>query len=445
MKENKKLLQKYKENLKEIIKFQSISTDSSFKNEFSKTVDALVELFKANRFKVKILKGKTTNPYVFAEFNVGKDKKTVLVYGHYDVMPSGDEEKWTSKPFELTEKGCRLFGRGSVDNKGQFLIHFTAISELIKTNKLNCNIKFLLEGNEETGNVEIADVIKKNKKLLACDFVVISDGEMFGNKPTIEAGFRGGGNVKLTFTTAKDAVHSGLYGGAIPNPAHELSSLISKFYDKTNKVAIPGFYEGADKVTRAELKNNRGLKLSLAKLKKLTGIKVFKTEKGIDYFTQIGLRPMLTVSGLKSGYISEGFNNIVPCSAEARVNLRFVASQKPKVILKNFVKFVKNNTPEYVDCRMEFDNDFEAIKLNTKSKLVEDIKKILKNVYKQKVIFVYVGGSIPVVNFFKDSLGVEILSIPLGNEDANAHGANENFKIKLIEKGLEFSVKLFGK
>jgi len=445
MNKNKKLIEKFKSNLKEIIKFKSISTDSSFKPEFIKTVDTLVKLFKVNGFKVKVLRGKTTNPYIFAEFNVGKDKKTVLIYGHYDVMPAGDEDMWKSKPFDLTEKSGRLFGRGTVDNKGQFLIHLTAISELIKQKKLSCNIKFLIEGNEETGNVEIADLIKKNKKLLACDFVVISDGEMHENRPTVEAGFRGGGNVKVTFTTAKDAVHSGLYGGSVPNPAHELSNLISKFYDKNNKVAIPGFYKGVDKITKEELKNNKTMRLSLSKLSKLTGIKAFKNEEGIDYFTQVGLRPMLTVSGIKSGYIGEGFNNIVPCSAEARVNLRFVSSQKPKIILKNFVKFVKNNTPSYVDFKIEFDNNFEAIKLNVKSKLVEDIKEILKEVYKQKVIFVYVGGSIPVVNFFKNSLGVEILSIPLGNEDANAHGANENFKMELVQKALEFSTKMFGK
>jgi len=445
MKEGNELLNKFKENLSELIRYRSISTDSSSKNDIDKTSTALASMFEKNGFKTKVLYGKTTNPYVFAEYKIGSSKKTVLIYGHYDVMPSGDENSWKSKPFELTERSGRLFGRGSVDNKGQLLIHLTAISDLIKSEKICCNVKFLVEGNEETGNIEIADLIKRNKELLSCDYVLISDGELCGNKPTIEAGFRGGGNVKITYTTAKCDVHSGLYGGAIPNPAHELSILISKFYDKNNKVAIPGFYEGADKISLEEIRNNKSLKFSLSKLSDLIGIKILKTEKGIDYFTQVGLRPMLTVSGIKSGYIGEGFNNIVPCSAEARVNFRLVSSQDPKNIISSFLKFVKKNTPSYVKYKVEVDNTFSAIKLNIKSKLVIELKSILEEVYESKAVFVFVGGSVPVVNFFRDILNVEVVSIPFGNEDCNMHGLNENFDLKLVEKALKVSKDIFSK
>ncbi|MFZ2663966.1 MAG: M20/M25/M40 family metallo-hydrolase [Patescibacteria group bacterium] len=445
MEEKSKLLNKFKKNLSQLIKCESVSTDSSFKSGIDKTAKVLVDMFKENGFETKVLLGKTTNPYIFAEYKVSDDKETVLIYGHYDVMPSGDEANWKSKPFELTERSGRLFGRGSVDNKGQLLVHLTAISELIKNKKINCNVKFLVEGNEETGNVEISNVIKKNKKLLACDYVLISDGELCGNRPTIEAGFRGGGNIKITYTTAERDVHSGLYGGAIPNPAHELSILVSKFYDKNNKVRIPGFYEGVEKISPEELKNNKRLKFSLTKLKELTGVKSFKTEKGVDYFSQIGLRPMLTVSGFKSGYTDEGFNNIVPCSAEARVNFRLVSSQSPKVIIGKFLKFVKKNTPAYVKYTVEVDNTFSAVKLDIKSKLVTEFKEILESVYKDKVVFVFVGGSVPVVNFFKDLLSVEVVSIPFGNEDCNMHGINENFDIRFVEKALEFSRSIFSK
>ncbi|MFH1898994.1 MAG: M20/M25/M40 family metallo-hydrolase [Patescibacteria group bacterium] len=442
---NKNLINKFKENLGGIIKYKSISTDKAYKQEMKKTVEALETLFKRNGFKTQVLKGKTTNPYVYAGLNIDKNKKTILIYGHYDEMPVGDTNKWVGDPFKLTEKNGRLYGRGVIDNKGQFLIHFTAVTELAKNNNLKYNVKFLLEGNEETGNTEIAEVIRVNRKLLSCDFVLISDGETTANRPTIEAGFRGGSNVTLGFKTAKGDVHSGLYGGAIPNAAHELSILISKFYDKNNKVAIPGFYEGLDKPTKSELLNNKSLKFSSLKLKELTGIKSLKCEKGIDFFTQTGLRPMLTVSGMKSGYTDEGYNNIVPCYAETKINFRFAASQDPRKILSDFKKFVMRNKPSYVSCEINVSSSWPALKMATKTKLVENIKKILEEVYKEKVAFRFVGGSIPVIGFFKSILKTQVVSIPLANEDCNMHGTNENFKLKLVEKALEFSTSFFAR
>lgn len=442
MKEQKQL-KEFKENLSKIIKFKSISTDSSYKKEIQKTVDALVLLFKINGFKTKLLNGKMTNPYIFAEYKAGSGRKTILVYGHYDEMPSDDPLKWVGEPFSLTERNGRLYGRGVIDNKGQFTIHLTAVSELIKNRKLNYNVKFILEGNEETGNDEIAQVIKRYKKLLKCDFVLVSDGEMLDDKPTIEAGFRGGTNLTLKYTTANGDVHSGLYGGAIPNAAHELSNVIAKFYGKNNKVMIPGFYEGVDKISKEEYENNKVLKFSAGKMSRLTGIKAFKCEKGINFFSQTGLRPMLTVSGMKSGYIGEGYNNIVPSFAEARINFRFVASQDPKNVIKAFGEFVKKNTPNYVKCEIKHSGSYEALKINVRTKTIYDIKMLLEKVYGEKVLYRYVGGSIPVIGTFVEILKKEVISIPFANEDCNMHGVNENFKLDLAEKALKFSKALF--
>lgn len=433
----------FKKNLTEIIKFKSISTDSKFKPEMLKTANALKILFAKLGFKTRVLKGKTTNLYVFAEYLLGRDRKTILIYGHYDVMPPGDLEKWVGDPFKLTEKNGRLYGRGVIDNKGQFTIHLTAISQLIKAKKLKCNVKFLLEGNEETGNVEIERVIKDNQKLLACDCVLISDGELTDNKPTIEAGFRGGVNLTIKYRTGNGDVHSGLYGGSIPNAAHELSNLISRFYGSDNKVKIPRFYDGADKVSLDELKNNQSFKFSKKKLYELTGIKTLKCEKNIDYFTQTGLRPMLTVSGMLSGYIGEGYNNIVPSYAEARINFRFVTSQKPNKILKVFKEFVKKNTPKYVDFEIDETAAWEALKIDIKSDAVKEAKEILEKSYGEKPVYRYVGGSIPVIGVFRKLLTDDVISIPLANEDCNMHGVNENFKLDLVKKALSFSRSFF--
>lgn len=433
----------FKKNLTDIIKFKSISTDSKFKPEMLKTANVLKVLFANLKFKTKILNGKTTNPYVFAEYMMGKKRKTVLIYGHYDVMPSGDLKKWVTDPFKLTEKNGRLYGRGVIDNKGQFIVHLTAISQLIKANKLMCNVKFLLEGNEETGNAEIEQVIKDNKKLLACDNVLISDGEMTGNKPTIEAGFRGGVNLTIKYRTGNGDVHSGLYGGSVPNAAHELSSLISRFYGSDNKVKIPGFYNGVDNVSLEEVKNNQSLKFDKKKLYELTGIKTLKCEKGVDYFTQTGLRPMLTVTGMLSGYVGEGYNNIVPSYAEARINFRFVTSQKPNKILKAFKEFVKKNTPRYVDFEINEKDSWEALRMNLESAGINEAKEILEKSYGKKPVFRFVGGSIPVIGFFKKLVTEDVISIPLANEDCNMHGVNENFKLDLVKKALSFSRNFF--
>jgi len=438
-----KKLNTFKKNLAKLIKFKSISTDSKYKTEMLRTVKVLRKLFSDSGFKTRILKGKTTNPYVFAEYRVGKDRKTVLVYGHYYVMPSGSLEEWIAEPFALTERNGRLYGRGVIDNKGQFVVHLTAISDLISSRKLKYNVKFLLEGNEETGNVEIEQVIQNNRSLLSCDYVLVSDGELTNNKPTIEAGFRGGINLTVRYKTGKGDVHSGLYGGSVPNAAHEISSLVAKFYSSDNKVKIPGFYEGVDKVTLGELKNNKALKFSKKKLCKLTGIRALKCERDTDYFTQTGLRPMLTVSGMLSGYTGEGYNNIVPSCAEVRVNFRFVASQNPKNIVNSFKKFVKRNTPKYVDYEINETASWKALKIDITSNAVRKAKNILEKSYGEKAVFRFVGGSIPVIGFFKNLLTDDVISIPFANEDCNMHGVNENFRFNLIKKALNFSESFF--
>jgi len=439
------IIETYLGNLKNITAFKSISTDSVYSSELEEVADALKNLFEKGGFKSKILKGKTTNPYVFSYLEVNKKFKTILIYGHYDVMPARNNDGWIGDPFKVTLLNNRIYGRGVADNKGQFLIHVAAISDLAKSGKLGYNIKFLLEGNEETGNVEIADVIRRNKEELSCDYVVISDGEMVQNRPTIEAGFRGGVNMTVSMRTANGDVHSGLYGGAVPNAVHELSTLISKFYDRNNKVAIPGFYNGVGKPTEFELKNNRSLKFSLSKLRKLTGIRAFKCEKGMDFFTQTGLRPMLTVSGLRGGYIGEGYNNIVPGLAEAKINFRFAASQDPEEIIDNFKKFIRKNVPEYVQYTVVCTESWPALKMNINTKMISEIKKLLENTYKKKVVFSFVGGSIPVIGFFRDILKSQVISIPLANEDCNMHGVNENLRLDFVDKSLDFSRRLFSK
>jgi len=436
-------LKEYKDILSTFIKFRSISTDSWYTQEVIKAANWLEELFGGYGFIARLLHGETTNPYVFAEYKVADDAKTVLIYGHYDVQPASMEDGWTQEPFELCEKDDKLYGRGAVDNKGQLLVHVYTIGNLIKEKKLKYNVKFFVEGNEETGNTEIRDVITKHRELFDCDYILLSDGEITVDRPTLDVAFRGGANVTLEYKTAKTNLHSGIYGGAIPNASHELSTLISRFYDSTNKVTFSEFYEGVDAISEKELEGTNALHFDMNELRETTGIKALKLEKGFDFYSQTGLRPMLTVTGFKSGYIEEGYSNIVPSSAEARINFRFVTSQNPKKVLDAFENFVKDNTPDYVEFTLEKDSSWPAIRMNTSTEKFKEVVKLLEKTYGDEVVFKYVGGSIPVISDFKDVLGKDVISVSMANEDCNMHGIDENFDISLVKKGLSFSNAFF--
>ncbi|MFI5241333.1 MAG: M20/M25/M40 family metallo-hydrolase, partial [Microgenomates group bacterium] len=429
----------YKQLLNEAVRFKSVSTDPKYLGEIEKMVSWLKNTFEDNSFKVKILKSKEANPVVFAEYKVSSDLETILIYGHYDVQPAEKSDGWMGEPFKLFEKGKKIYARGILDNKGQVLIHIATAICLAKENKLKYNIKFLIEGNEETGNASLSSIMRKHKKELACDVVLISDGEMANNGPTVEISLRGGFNSTLIYKTAKNNVHSGIFGGAIPNAAQELTKFLSKLYDKNNSVGFKEFYSDVDKVNKDQLNNNKSLLKGSEDLAKLAGVQTLLTETGYDFFTQTGLRPTIQVTGIKSGYIDSGYANIVPATAEARINFRIVSSQDAKKVAETFKSFVKKNTPNYVEYTLSFGGLHNPIKIDTNNKYVKEIEKVLENVYGQKVARKNVGGAIPFVADVKGILGADAVLIPLGNEDCNMHGANENFDLELIQKGLQFS------
>ncbi len=436
---------KYKKLLTEFVSFKSISTDEKFIPEIDKTVAWLENLFKQNKFKVKIFKGKTTNPVVFADYKVSDSLKTILIYGHYDVQPASKSDGWYKEPFELFEKNKKLLARGVVDNKGQVLIHIATAIDLISKNKLKYNLKFLIEGNEETSNPDLPKIMMKYKKELKCDVVMVSDGELTNNKPSIEVSLRGGFNCTLTYITGKNNLHSGIYGGGVPNAAFELSKFIGNLYKKNNSINFSDFYKNVDAITDDQIKNNRQLVKQGGDIKKLAGVNALLTEKGNDFYTQTGLRPTLQITGIKTGYIDNGYANIVPSSAEVRINFRIVTSQKSKDVFSDFKKYVAKNTPKYIKYELIASGFHEPIKVDTNNQYVTNVEKLLKSSYKSNANRKYVGGAIPFVGDVKTILGVDTLLISLGNEDCNMHGANENFDIDLIKKGLEFSNSFLSK
>lgn len=437
------MLEQYKKYLAEFVAIPSVSTDDQNKSDMGRAVDWLKKLFETNSFSVKVIEG-YGNPIVFAEYKVDPQKETCLIYGHYDVQPAHKEDGWTDDPFILSERNGRLYARGVVDNKGQVLIHILSIIELIKTNQLSYNIKFMLEGDEETGSGKLEDFIQSHQDLLKADFALLSDGE-FGEFPTIEAGFRGGFNCTLTLKTSHTDLHSGVYGTAAPNAAHELADLLSTFYDEHHQIQFKGFYEDVDEISEDILQKNRDLPYSLEYHQKVSGTKALLTEPGYDFHTQVGLRPTVQVTGLHSGYTGDGYRNSIAGRATAKINFRLVNSQDPKKIAALFEAHVKEHIPEYCEFEINYSDFHYGVKLDLNNIFAERASEAVTNSHKQKPVYKFCGGGLPIVTHFDQILNIPTLSVSLGNDDCGMHAADENFNIEYINKGLEFSKEFFSK
>lgn len=431
------------ENLSEYISYKSISTDNEFQEEIDKTVSFLENYVNQTGGKTTILKGATTNPVLFAEYHVDDALQTLLVYGHYDVQPAGDSADWsTSNPFVLEEKNDRLIGRGIVDNKGQNFIHLHTVAKLFQEKNLGFNVKFLIEGNEESGNDDLPVLLEQYKELLTADHCIVSDGEIVGDHPVLEKTLRGGGNIKITLTTSPTNLHSGLFGGGIPSSSTELIQLLGKIHDVNGQIAIPGFFDGGPIISQ-EILDNNALLVTTADPLVTSGAKSLRKDLVHDFYTHTGLLPTIEISGIASGYTGNGFANILPGTSEARINIRTVPPQKTTEIINCIVDFLKKNIPDYVDYEILVEDHGDGCVLDTEGELGNSIKQKLESVYQNPVLMKYVGGSIPILKDFQTILGIQVISVSLGNDDCNMHGRDENFKVGLISKGLVFSRVLF--
>lgn len=448
-----KLDSNFLQDLQEYISFKSISTDSAYLGEIEKAVFWLKNYIEKAGGSVELFQKGKTNPVVLGNFVVNAKLPTVLVYGHYDVQPAEKQDGWTTdNPFKIEtkilpikdSKNERLVARGIVDNKGQNFIHLFTICKLFKEGQLKYNVKIMLEGNEESGNDDLPVILRDNKDKFKCDYVLVSDGEIVKDFPVCEASLRGGGNMRVTFTTGKNNLHSGIFGGAVPSASNELVKMLSSLKDSKNKVLVKDFYKDVPLPTKAVLENNKNLGSEKDAIK-LAGVKQLLTIKNLDFFTQTGCLPTLEISGIKGGYIGEGFANIVPATAEARINLRVVPNQKTTNVMRLVAEHIKKHTPKYVEVKIEMEGHGDSIKLDNDCDVAQEIKEVLQKSYGKKVLNKYVGGSIPILGDFQKILKTKVISVSLGNDDCNMHGTDENFRVDLVQKGLNFAENFLGK
>jgi acetylornithine deacetylase/succinyl-diaminopimelate desuccinylase-like protein len=433
----------YADQLAPFIKIKSISTDRAYKEEIQQAVAWLEAYFEKNGFTKQTYSLESNNPLVFAEYTVSPKLPTILIYGHYDVVPVTDSKMWDSDPFELFSRGDRLYGRGISDNKGQTFIHLHTISKLINTYKLAWNVKVLLEGNEETGNSELAEFIQNNGELLKSDYVLVSDGPAIKNVPTLEASLRAAYDITLTLTTGKRVMHDGLFGGAVPNAAHEAANLISKFNDANNQIQIEGMYEEVDPISKTQKELAEELIEDETEFAKEIGVKSLVKPDSMPFYTQTGLQPSLQVSGMKAGYTKQGYGGIIPHEAVIKLNLRMVQSQEPSRVIELFNKFVAEQLPNYVEYSIDYEPANQPVKIDINKPIFKHVQDLVVKAYGDRALIRYVGGSIPVVADFQHLLKTDSIVLSLGNEDSNIHGPNENMTKERIINGLKFSRLFF--
>jgi len=437
----KKEFETYKELLTKLIKFKSISTDNIYLGEISGAADWLVETLKAANFSVE----KYTdygNPIILAEYQVDINAPTIIIYGHYDVQPASQDDGWATDPFELNIIAGKLIGRGVADNKGQFLIYLATIINLIKDAKLAVNIKFLLEGNEESGSEGLESFFKVHNPDLKGDLWLISDSTFTTHEePALELGARGNLNATLILKTANHALHSGMYGGTVPNPIHEAAKLIAKLFGPEDKLNLANFYTVVEEIPQTLLSSNSKLANVNEYLAETTTKTVF-SEANVDYLTQAGLRPTIQITGIQSGYVGQGYRNEIPNQIQIKFNLRLVANQDALKIKADFETYIANNIAKYVDYQLDFTGYDNGVKFNLDKKYTPQIKSIVKEIYHTEPVEAYSGGTLPVLAFIEQYAKLPVIAIGLANSDCKMHAVGENFRLDYLENGLKFTKRL---
>lgn len=433
------------EKMKELISIPSVSTDPERAGEIKKAAEWLKKELESLGMTRTEIYPTPRHPIVYAEnLSAGKDRPTVLIYGHYDVQPEDPIEEWNSDPFTPTQVGENLFARGATDMKGQIIATFSAIDAIQQTGQLPFNVKFLIEGEEEIGGSYLETFIKENVELLACDFFLNPDtGMQAPDLPTITYALRGIAYFELRVQGPKQDMHSGTFGGAIHNPAQVMTDLLSGLHDKKGRVTLKGFYDRVlplEDEERAELSK---LPINEEFYLQQGGVKALWGEEGYTPVERTGARPTLEINGLYSGFIGEGQKTVLPAYAMAKVSCRLVADQDPVEVYEQFKSYLEENAPETVTWKLiQMSKDFPSLS-DRKSRWIEAYVKAAEAAWGKRPIFKREGGSVPVVVHIQQSLGVNSVNIGFGLPSDNMHGPNEKIHLPTFYKGIEALVHFF--
>lgn len=436
---------RFLEELFDLIRIPSVSSKAENKNDMFRAAEYITDqLLKAGADKAEIYKT-DGHPVVYGEKMIGKDKPTVLVYGHYDVQPAEPLEKWDSDPFEPEIRDGKIYARGADDDKGQLFMHLKAFEFMIRTETLPCNVKFMIEGEEEIGSPNLKIFCKKYKDMLACDVILVSDTTMIAQDiPSITIGLRGLSYMEVEVTGPDRDLHSGLYGGAVANPVNILSKMIASLTDKDGRILIKGFYDDVLTATDEERKELNKRPFNIDEFKKSINVDEVAGEKGYTTIERLGIRPCLDVNGIWGGYTEEGAKTILPSKASAKISMRLVPDQKSKKIDKLFEDHFKSIAPEGVRvkvCSLHGGEGYVS-PINIPAYLAAS--KACEDTFGKKPIPVRSGGSIPIVADFEEVLEVKSILLGFGLDSDAIHSPNENYPLFNFFKGIE-TIPLFYK
>ncbi len=436
---------RFLEELFELIRIPSISSLPEHKQDMYKAAEKWKELLlKAGADKAEVMET-AGNPVTYAEKIIDPKAPTVLVYGHMDVMPVDPIELWNTKPFEPVIKDGKIWARGADDDKGQSFMHAKAFEYMVKSGTLNCNVKFLIEGEEEVGSPSLPAFCQKHKEMLKADVILVSDTSMIASDtPSITTGLRGLAYWQVEVTGPNADLHSGIFGGAVANPINVLSKMIAQTMDETGKILIPGFYDDVLEISAKEREMLAKAPFALEDYKKSLDIEEVFGEEGFSTNERTGIRPTFDVCGIWGGYTGEGAKTVLPSKVFAKISTRLVPNQQHEKIGELFVKYFKSIAPNTVKVKVEYLHGGPSYVCPINLPAYKAAEKAYEAIYGKTPIPVRSGGSIPIISSFEEILGIKSVLMGFGLQSDAIHSPNENYPLEQFFNGIR-TIPLFYK
>ena len=436
--------ERFLEELFELLRIPSISADSAFSGDVRKCAETVADFLKTAGADNVILEETAGYPIVYGEKIIDRNLPTVLVYGHYDVQPSVPDELWDTPPFEPTIKNDKIYARGACDDKGQMFMHVKAFESMMQTNELACNVKFMIEGEEEVGSSNLDTYCKNNKEKLKADVILISDTSMLANNmPSIDVGLRGLSYVEVEVTGPNIDLHSGVYGGAVANPINVLCDMIAGMKDENNHITIPGFYKDVLEVSPEDRAAMAKTPFSLDEYKGHLEIDDVMGEDGFSTLERTGIRPTLDVNGIWGGYTGEGAKTVLPSKAYAKISMRLVPNQSSETITKLFTDYFNSVAPKSVKVKVTPHHGGEPVLTPTDSVPYKAAAAAMKDTFGKDPIPTRGGGSIPIVALFEKELETKTVLMGFGLDSDAIHSPNEHYGVFNYFRGIETIPRFF--
>ncbi|RHS49456.1 dipeptidase [Tannerella sp. AF04-6] len=435
---------RFQEELFSLIRIPSISSDPSHKNDMQECALRWKDLLLETGVDMAEVMPTSANPVVFASKVIDPSAPTVLVYGHYDVMPVEPLELWNTDPFEPVIQDGRLWARGADDDKGQSFLQVKAFEIALREKLLKCNVKFLFEGGEEIGSPGLEDFCLAHKDLLKSDIILVSDTSMVGaDVPSITTGLRGLAYWEIEVTGPNRDLHSGIFGGAVANPINVLCKMIAGITDNDGHITIPGFYDDVEEVSAREREMLAAVPYSEDKYRESLDVKALFGEKGYSTLERTAIRPTFDVCGIWGGFTGEGSKTVLPSKAYAKVSCRLVPHQEHEKISGMFIDYINRIAPDYVRVKVTPMHGGEGYVCPIDLPAYKAAEKGYEDAFEKKPLAVRRGGSIPIIAAFEKVLGVKSILMGFGLESDATHSPNENMPIDIMDKGIEAIVGFY--